>query len=157
MPLYETIAICRAGSSGQTKKLIRHAARTIYSNGGNLRSCTILGDKIMGSSIIGKDDNKHQVGRYVQFLFDSNTESSELTMKELRSNLETLQVHTHKMNDYMKESLAYKRAASILEQPALKNEQQRKEEFLLALRDFKQGVEEVELSKIGLGHDRGEI
>lgn len=65
MPLYEVVAICRAGSSGQTKKLIRHTARTVYNLGGNLRSCTVLGDRIMGSSIIGKDENKHQVGRYV--------------------------------------------------------------------------------------------
>ena len=111
----------------------------------------------MGSSIIGKDENKHQVGRYLQFLLDANLKTTKQLEVELRQNVETLSIHTHRMKDFMHEALAYKRAASILENPGLKNESERNKEFLLALRDFKSAVDSKEATKAGLGHEKSLI
>lgn len=58
------------------------------------------------------------------------------------------------MNDFMHEALAYKRAASILESPGLKNESERNKEFLLALREFKEAVDTQSATKVGLGHEK---
>ena len=137
MPLYETIVVCRAGNSAKTKTLIRKVAKEIFDQKATLREVKVLGDRIMTTTYRGPDYRLYRVGRYLQFLYDSHDRTCPKVERIARNHNETFFTHTHRLDDYMKEALVYKRSASMLK--PIVSEKQRNMEFLLALREFREG------------------
>lgn len=72
MPLYELVVLARANTAKATTSLVSSVAQSILDKGGNVRNATILGDRILNRTVMGNDDKKHLVGRYVQILYDGN-------------------------------------------------------------------------------------
>lgn len=66
------IVIARANSAKATAGLVTNVAQSILEKGGNVRNATILGDRILNRTVLGNDEKKHLVGRYMQILFDGN-------------------------------------------------------------------------------------
>ena len=139
MPLYETIVICRAGASLPTKKMIKIVANSVFKQNGTLRDARVLGDRIMSRTLRGQDYKTYKVGRYVQFLYDAHPDATLKVERAAKGSYEYIWAATHRVDDYMKESLAYKRAASMVK--PIVSERERNDEFLNALRQFKESQE----------------
>jgi len=74
MPFYECIVIARAGRAQPTSTMMKALSEVVLRNGGNVRNITVLGDRILSRSMRGSDNARYNIGRYVQFLIDTNND-----------------------------------------------------------------------------------
>jgi hypothetical protein len=99
MPLYEMIMICKIGETQAISNLIKTLVVSIYQEGGVVRRFVNLGDRISQTNLKGKDGSFSSVVRYLSVEFDANPETRGVAEKVAKTNSETLNVFTHKLNE----------------------------------------------------------
>jgi hypothetical protein len=139
MPLYEMIMICRLGETQAIANLMKNIVVSVYQEGGVVRRFVNLGDRIARKEMRTKDQESHNLVRYISVEVDINPTSRLLTEKIARSHPETINVFCHKLNekDYYKNIMDKESWKNILVEKDL---DEYKEEFTDMLKEeFSQG------------------
>ncbi len=98
------IVVCRLGETQAIANLIKTLVISIYQEGGVVRRFVNLGDRITQKNLKAKDGSFSNVARYLAVEFDANPETKDVAEKVARTNSESLNIFTHKLNemDYYK-------------------------------------------------------
>jgi ribosomal protein S6 len=136
MPLFETIVICKPGQARKTLNMLKAVGDSIIERGGNLRDISVLGDRVMARNLKADDTFRYHVGRYIQFVHDSHSDSLEPIEKAARTHPEALKAFTFRMNDFMSDALAFKRTARMTS--PIVSQSERNAQFLVAIKEIKE-------------------
>ena len=95
----------------------------------------MLGDRLMAHDMKGKDLFRYNVGRYVQFLYDSHPSVQATVANAVKNHAESLSCHTMRMKDLTDEAIAYRRSAKMT--TPIVSDSERNVEFMTALKNIK--------------------
>ncbi len=133
------IMICRLGETQAIANLMKSIVISVYQEGGIVRRFVNLGDRIARKEMRTKDQESHNLVRYISVELDINPTSRLLTEKIARSHSETINVFCHKLKEkeYYKNIMDKESWKNILVE---KNMDEYKEEFTnLISEEFSQG------------------
>jgi ribosomal protein S6 len=99
MPLYEMVMMCKIGETQAVSNLVKSLVLSIYQEGGVVRRFVNLGDRVSQTNIKAKDGSYSSVVRYIALEFDANPDTRSVAEKVAKTNSETLNVFTHKLNE----------------------------------------------------------
>ncbi|KNE58030.1 ribosomal protein S6 [Allomyces macrogynus ATCC 38327] len=100
MPLYELVAIARAGGETYVKPLVKQAALTIINRGGVVRSMNNLEARELPYRIKAHQEY-HQQGHYVSIVFDSAPTEIPALQRQLRLDTRVLRATVVKLADQL--------------------------------------------------------